>query len=800
MFDSPLAQTQNAQNYVDIMVQIRKYTSELENDTPTIVAFGDQSAGKSSLMQRLTGGIPVPKGVGRCTATPFEIRMMQTQEPIRRISLRYVENSKRIATSPSEIDFCDILDMEHEKIEDKLREAQRYVLNPSIKVQDSPISDTLGNKDELMFTRNAICVTIGDPNQKFSLAMVDLPGIIRDNQENEDFVISLVKEYINKDTTILLPIFQATADIATQSAWKLAKEADPSGKRTVGVLTKIDQISDDEIKHKALANFVEGKGEHQLVNGVYVVRNPASSKENFEDHESIEKNALSHLMLNKSWRNVPSNRLGLKHLIDKLSDLQKLALDLAWPKIRPFLQKRRSELEAELSSIPPAPKGNPIIRFIEIIGIFDKEFTNHADANDIDHRLYRGQQWNFGEFDRVLLNTRPRYNLSIDNQLMNQEFDPIRPGALQVRGWTDKLLNEIGADEWSKDEGLIANESEYTWDMKQLCEKMQEAQGGQLVGYFPYKAIVSIVARHQKEWYKISHTLLDKNAEWEETLKQLLDLEKMEHMSASRALYVTDEATLLKKQYKYYMEMRVLSANKEIRGKLTKIIDLGGKYFDAFNNRSSTPTSSDTTNFENIKNELIKVLSENQTKDEVSQRLIEDIKSSNGKTPSTATVSMMITAKNMFLEKLINKVPKNSDSKQNSELLSSTINEQAFLAATGALAYWKMVHSRFRETVPRVVEYYLVHKFSSRLGTHLRRYFGFLTLGREESSDTLEENDDIIHRTSNRNDDLSDSVPDLDHLLGENPEFTEKREKLEEEIKTLSMIIDKVRRITTNTN
>ncbi|CAJ0889279.1 7793_t:CDS:2 [Entrophospora sp. SA101] len=774
MFDSPLAQTQNAQNYVDIMVQIRKYTSELENDTPTIVAFGDQSAGKSSLMQRLTGGIPVPKGVGRCTATPFEIRMMQTQEPIRRISLRYVENSKRIATSPSEIDFCDILDMEHEKIEDKLREAQRYVLNPSIKVQDSPISDTLGNKDELMFTRNAICVTIGDPNQKFSLAMVDLPGIIRDNQENEDFVISLVKEYINKDTTILLPIFQATADIATQSAWKLAKEADPSGKRTVGVLTKIDQISDDEIKHKALANFVEGKGEHQLVNGVYVVRNPASSKENFEDHESIEKNALSHLMLNKSWRNVPSNRLGLKHLIDKLSDLQKLALDLAWPKIRPFLQKRRSELEAELSSIPPAPKGNPIIRFIEIIGIFDKEFTNHADANDIDHRLYRGQQWNFGEFDRVLLNTRPRYNLSIDNQLMNQEFDPIRPGALQVRGWTDKLLNEIGADEWSKDEGLIANESEYTWDMKQLCEKMQEAQG----------ATLQDLLRSCKE----------------ETLKQLLDLEKMEHMSASRALYVTDEATLLKKQYKYYMEMRVLSANKEIRGKLTKIIDLGGKYFDAFNNRSSTPTSSDTTNFENIKNELIKVLSENQTKDEVSQRLIEDIKSSNGKTPSTATVSMMITAKNMFLEKLINKVPKNSDSKQNSELLSSTINEQAFLAATGALAYWKMVHSRFRETVPRVVEYYLVHKFSSRLGTHLRRYFGFLTLGREESSDTLEENDDIIHRTSNRNDDLSDSVPDLDHLLGENPEFTEKREKLEEEIKTLSMIIDKVRRITTNTN
>lgn len=171
-------------------------------------------------------------------------------------------------------------------------------------------------------------------------------------------------------------------------------------------------------------------------------------------------------------------------------------------------------MENELSSIPPAPKGNPIIRFVEIIGIFDKEFTNHADANDINHSLYRGQQWNFGEFDKVLLNTRPRYNLSIENQTLSRDFDPIKLGVLQVSGWSERLLNEVGAYEWSKEDQLIASEDYYTWDTKQLCEVIQEAQGGQLVGYFPYKAVVSIVARHQEEWYKISHALLEKNAQW----------------------------------------------------------------------------------------------------------------------------------------------------------------------------------------------------------------------------------------------------------------------------------------------
>src|SRR5204862_1223656 len=50
-----------------------------------------------------------------------------------------------------------------------------------------------------------------------------------------------------------------------------------------------------------------------------------------------------------------------------------------------------------------------------------KQFTAHANAEDVEHRLYRGQQWNFGQFDQALLSTRPIYKLSFDGETIRSE-------------------------------------------------------------------------------------------------------------------------------------------------------------------------------------------------------------------------------------------------------------------------------------------------------------------------------------------------------------------------------------------
>ncbi|CAB5395674.1 unnamed protein product [Rhizophagus irregularis] len=57
-----------------------------------------------------------------------------------------------------------------------------------------------------------------------------------------------------------MPVFQATSGIDTQCAYRLAREADPTGQRTVGVLTKMDRIVDypnDDEKHLELATLVK---------------------------------------------------------------------------------------------------------------------------------------------------------------------------------------------------------------------------------------------------------------------------------------------------------------------------------------------------------------------------------------------------------------------------------------------------------------------------------------------------------------------------------------------------------------
>lgn len=49
-----------------------------------------------------------------------------------------------------------------------------------------------------------------------------------------------MREYIDKPLSIILAVVTANVDMATSESLKLAKEADPLGKRTVAVVTKID--------------------------------------------------------------------------------------------------------------------------------------------------------------------------------------------------------------------------------------------------------------------------------------------------------------------------------------------------------------------------------------------------------------------------------------------------------------------------------------------------------------------------------------------------------------------------------
>lgn len=74
------------------------------------------------------------------------------------------------------------------------------------------------------------------------------PSIVQD-------IENMVKQYIKGDNAIILAVSPANADLATSDALRMAREVDPAGDRTVGVLTKLDIMDPGT----SVSEILEGK-------------------------------------------------------------------------------------------------------------------------------------------------------------------------------------------------------------------------------------------------------------------------------------------------------------------------------------------------------------------------------------------------------------------------------------------------------------------------------------------------------------------------------------------------------------
>lgn len=79
------------------------------------------------------------------------------------------------------------------------------------------------------------------------LSLIDLPGITRiplkdsGQPDNiEEVTKRLALKYIQDKRTIILCVIPANIDLTTSEALKMSGEVDPTGVRTIGVITKID--------------------------------------------------------------------------------------------------------------------------------------------------------------------------------------------------------------------------------------------------------------------------------------------------------------------------------------------------------------------------------------------------------------------------------------------------------------------------------------------------------------------------------------------------------------------------------
>ena len=89
-----------------------------------------------------------------------------------------------------------------------------------------------------------IVLKIYSPNV-VTLTLVDLPGITKipvgdQPQDIETQIRDMIMNYIANPNSIILAVSSANTDFTTSEAIKMARDADPDGRRTLAVVTKLD--------------------------------------------------------------------------------------------------------------------------------------------------------------------------------------------------------------------------------------------------------------------------------------------------------------------------------------------------------------------------------------------------------------------------------------------------------------------------------------------------------------------------------------------------------------------------------
>ncbi|XP_005375784.1 PREDICTED: interferon-induced GTP-binding protein Mx2-like isoform X1 [Chinchilla lanigera] len=200
---------------IDLIDSLRALGVEQDLALPAIAVIGDQSSGKSSVLEALSG-VALPRGSGIVTRCPLVLKLKR---------LKPEEEWKgKVSYMGIEEDITDA-----SQVEEEIRKAQNFIAG-----------DGLGIKDEL------ISLEISSPTVP-DLTLIDLPGITRVPVGNQPADIGrqikrLIRNYIQKDETINLVVVPSNVDIATTEALSMANEVDPDGDRTIGILTKPDLV------------------------------------------------------------------------------------------------------------------------------------------------------------------------------------------------------------------------------------------------------------------------------------------------------------------------------------------------------------------------------------------------------------------------------------------------------------------------------------------------------------------------------------------------------------------------------
>lgn len=322
---------------LDTVAQVRKCGLDSFLALPQLVVCGDQSAGKSSVLEALTE-IPFPRNDELCTRFATEIIMRRAT--IESLAIKVIPDEERPSSEKDSIKAFTETITDFEQL-------------PAIMDKAMDIMGIGGTGSQTSaFARDVLSIEIEGPFRP-QLTLVDLPGLIQNETKgvtaaDVELVREITDRYISQSRTIILAVVSATNDYANQGILTKARKVDPDGERTLGIITKPDRLPAGSGSEGAYISLARNEDIFFKL-GWHVVKNRS-----FEEGASsfAERNAAEASYFRQSnFSCLPKENTGIESLRERLSKLLFDHVKQELPKLHSDLNKALDESEQQLQML-----------------------------------------------------------------------------------------------------------------------------------------------------------------------------------------------------------------------------------------------------------------------------------------------------------------------------------------------------------------------------------------------------------------------------------------------------------------
>uniref|UniRef100_A0A3Q2DK74 Dynamin-2 n=1 Tax=Cyprinodon variegatus TaxID=28743 RepID=A0A3Q2DK74_CYPVA len=323
-------------------------------DLPQIAVVGGQSAGKSSVLENFVGRDFLPRGSGIVTRRPLILQLVNNKA-------EYAEflhcKGKKF------VDFDEVR-AEIEAETDRITGSNKGI---------SPIP---------------INLRVYSPHV-LNLTLIDLPGMTKvavgdQPPDIEHQIRDMLMQFITKESCLILAVTPANMDLANSDALKIAKEVDPQGLRTIGVITKLDLMDEGTDAKDILENKLL-----PLRRGyIGVVNRSQKDIDGKKDIRAALAAERKFFLSHPAYRHM-ADRMGTPHLQKTLNQQLTNHIRDTLPGLRNKLQSQLLSLEKEVEEYKnfrpddPTRKTKALLQMVQQFGVdFEKCIEGSGDQVD----------------------------------------------------------------------------------------------------------------------------------------------------------------------------------------------------------------------------------------------------------------------------------------------------------------------------------------------------------------------------------------------------------------------------------